>query len=126
MKFILFCLFLSQSIFAIEHPVNFEFRKISGNEYGLKVSVPKGFGIQRDVPNRILLSGENGLSVVKADLNFKGGVHPLKKEYFSSVDEMKATLKGKGKLLIHAKIFYCDFNKNICIPANLQKTEIVN
>ncbi len=126
MKFILLFFIFSQYIFAIDHPVNFELRKIKEGEYGLRVSVPKEFGIQRDVPNRILLSGENGLSIVKADLNFRGGVHPDKKEYFNRVDEMKIFLKGKGKLLINAKIFYCDFKKNICIPGNLQKTEIVD
>ncbi len=125
MKFFLYLLFVSTTVFPIEHPVNFELRKIKPGEYGLTVSVPKQFGIQRDAPNRILLSAESGLDIAKADLTFHGGIHPDKKEYFNRVDEMKVNLKGKGKLLINAKIFYCDFTKNICIPANIQKSEII-
>ncbi|MCK6379720.1 MAG: hypothetical protein L6Q54_00520 [Leptospiraceae bacterium] len=125
MKIILIFLFLSTSIFSKDHPIHFEIRKIQGNEYRLSINTPKQYGIQRDVPNRILLSGEDGLSVQKADLNFRGGIHSEKKEYFNKVEDMKITLKGKGKLNINAKIFYCDFQKNICIPANIQKTEII-
>lgn len=105
-----------------------EVKKKSGvkTEYYLQVTVPDGYGIQREAPNRILLSGEDGLKIKKVDTTFKGKTNLKKPEYFDYVDKMPVKLSGKGNLLINAKIFYCDFEKNICIPAKINKKEIIN
>ncbi|MCB1189702.1 MAG: hypothetical protein H7A23_09010 [Leptospiraceae bacterium] len=95
-------------------------------EYYIKVSVPEGYGIQREAPNRILLSGEDGLKIKKVDTAFKGKVNLKKPEYFDYVDKMPLKISGKGNLLINAKIFYCDFEKNICVPAKINKKEMIN
>jgi len=119
-------LFFVSNLLAIEHPVTISLAKQSSGEYSLRVQVPAGFGIQREAPNRILLSGEGNLKVLNADLNFRGKPSLEKMEYFKKVDDMKVTVSGKGKLNINAKIFYCDFTKNICIPGQIQKTAEIN
>lgn len=125
-KFILlFALLISFPVLAIDHPISVKLVKKSGNNYTLKVSVPEGFGIQRDAPNRLLLGGQ-GVNVVKADLLFKGPIHHKKSEYFAYLDDMPLTLSGKGTIQIDARVYYCNFTKNICIPGKMHFEERVD
>ncbi|MCE9499381.1 MAG: hypothetical protein K8R21_02590 [Leptospira sp.] len=119
-------LFLFNQIFANEHPVTIQITKQNEGVYALRVQVPSGFGIQREAPNRILLSTDGDLKITKADLIFRGKPMSEKKEYFRVVEDMKLNLSGKGKLNINAKIFYCDFSKNICIPGQVQTSGEIN
>lgn len=104
-----------------QHPVDISIQKKSTNKYKLSVSVPDGFGIQKEAPNRILLSGKDDLKIVKANMKFTGPTNPKKKEYFLKVKAMDFSTNKSGTVLINAKIYYCDYTKNICIPANIQK-----
>ncbi|MCP5500891.1 MAG: hypothetical protein H7A25_13370 [Leptospiraceae bacterium] len=119
--FIVFSFFFS--LLAESHPVDVSlFKKNKG--YVLRVSVPKDFGIQREAPNRILLSG-NGVQILKANTRFSGPINPSKKDYFKKVNDMPVSLKGKGTLQISGKVFYCDYVKNICQFAKIQKEETI-
>ncbi|EMK01030.1 hypothetical protein [Leptospira sp. B5-022] len=108
-----------------ENPIKFKIEKSSPSVYLLKVAHPENFGIQKEAPHRILLNPGFGLKVVSADLKLKGKTSPRKKEYFESVEPMQIKLEGKGELEIHAKIFYCDYNRNICIPGKILQKEII-
>ncbi|MCR1794226.1 hypothetical protein AB3N61_12770 [Leptospira sp. WS58.C1] len=108
-----------------ENPIKFKIEKSSPSVYLLKVAHPENFGIQKEAPHRILLNPGSGLKVVSADLKLKGKTSPRKKEYFESVEPMQIKLEGKGELEIHAKIFYCDYNRNICIPGKILQKEII-
>ncbi|PJZ26562.1 hypothetical protein CH352_05015 [Leptospira hartskeerlii] len=108
-----------------ENPIKFKIEKSSPSGYLLKVVYPENFGVQREAPHRILLNPGSGLKVVSADLKLKGKTSVRKKEYFESVEPMQLKLEGKGELEIHAKIFYCDYNRNICIPGKILQKEII-
>ncbi|MGJ4786551.1 hypothetical protein EHQ52_12095 [Leptospira koniambonensis] len=108
-----------------ESPIKFKIEKSSPSTYLLKVVYPENFGVQKEAPHRILLNAGSGLKVVSADLKLKGKTSTRKKEYFESVDPMQVKLEGKGELEIHAKIFYCDYNRNICIPGKILQKEII-
>ncbi|MEI7013691.1 cell surface protein MPL17 [Leptospira licerasiae] len=108
-----------------ENPIKFKIEKASPSGYLLKVVYPENFGVQREAPHRILLNPGSGLKVVSADLKLKGKTSTRKKEYFESVEPMQLKLEGKGELEIHAKIFYCDYNRNICIPGKILQKEII-
>ncbi|EQA44129.1 hypothetical protein LEP1GSC050_4340 [Leptospira broomii serovar Hurstbridge str. 5399] len=108
-----------------ESPVKFKLEKGIGETYFLKIVHPSNFGIQKDAPHKITVSAGPGLKVESADLKLKGKTSSKKKEYFESVDPMAITLKGAGELEIHAKIFYCDYNRNICIPGKIVQKEII-
>lgn len=108
-----------------ESPVRFKLEKGIGEVYFLKVVHPSHFGIQKDAPHRIQIVSGPGLKVESSDLKLKGKTSPKKKEYFESVEPMPITLKGKGELEIQAKIFYCDYNRNICIPGKIVQKEII-
>ncbi|EIE02992.1 cell surface protein MPL17 [Leptospira licerasiae] len=108
-----------------ENPIKFKIEKASTSGYLLKVVYPENFGVQREAPHRILLNPGSGLKVVSADLKLKGKTSARKKEYFESVEPMQLKLEGKGELEIHAKIFYCDYNRNICIPGKILQKEII-
>lgn len=108
-----------------ENPIKFKIEKSSPSVYLLKVVYPENFGVQKEAPHRILLNAGSGLKVVSADLKLKGKTSTRKKEYFESVDPMQLKLEGKGELEIHAKIFYCDYNRNICIPGKILQKEII-
>ncbi|GBF38864.1 cell surface protein MPL17 [Leptospira johnsonii] len=108
-----------------ENPIKFKIEKTSPSVYLLKVAYPENFGIQKEAPHRILLNPGSGLKVVSAELKLKGKTSTRKKEYFESVEPMQLKLEGKGELEIHAKIFYCDYNRNICIPGKILQKEII-
>ncbi|TGL93521.1 hypothetical protein EHQ76_17780 [Leptospira barantonii] len=109
-----------------ESPVKFKLEKSFGNSYLLKIVHPANYGIQKDAPHKILLNAGNGLKVEKADLKVKGKTSEKKKEYLASVDPIPLVLTGKGELEIHGKIYYCNFDKNICIPGKIQQIEIIH
>ncbi|TGN03354.1 cell surface protein MPL17 [Leptospira dzoumogneensis] len=108
-----------------ENPIKFKIEKSSSSGYLLKVVYPENFGVQKEAPHRILLNPGSGLKVVSADLKLKGKTSTRKKEYFESVEPMQVKLEGKGELEIHAKIFYCDYNRNICIPGKILQKETI-
>ncbi|PJZ48471.1 cell surface protein MPL17 [Leptospira saintgironsiae] len=108
-----------------ENPIKFKIEKSSPSTYLLKVVYPENFGVQKEAPHRILLNPGSGLKVVSADLKLKGKISTRKKEYFESVEPMQLKLEGKGELEIHAKIFYCDYNRNICIPGKILQKETI-
>ncbi|MEI1279729.1 hypothetical protein V6Z05_15470 [Leptospira venezuelensis] len=108
-----------------ENPIKFKIEKSSPSGYVLKVVYPENFGVQKEAPHRILLNPGSGLKVVSADLKLKGKTSSRKKEYFESVEPMQLKLEGKGELEIHAKIFYCDYNRNICIPGKILQKETI-
>lgn len=117
---------ISFGVFAEEEsPVKFKLEKSFGNSYLLKIVHPSNFGIQKDAPHKILLNAGKGVKVEKADLTVKGKTSEKKKEYFASVDPIQLTVTGKGDLEIHGKIYYCNFDKNICIPGKIQQVEII-
>jgi len=118
-------LVLQVYVYADNDTVNIEVVKKGSKkgEYSLRVSVPKGFGIQMDAPNQLLLSGSGGLVVKKADLSFKGMPNPKKPEYFLAVKEMPLTLEGSGSLEISGKVYYCDYNANVCMFEKVQKRQ---
>ncbi|TGK04570.1 hypothetical protein EHO58_11780 [Leptospira selangorensis] len=108
-----------------ENPIKFKIERSSPSVYLLKVTYPENFGVQKEAPHRILLNAGSGLKVVSADLKLKGKTSTRKKEYFESVEPMQVKLEGKGELEIHAKIFYCDYNRNICIPGKILQKETI-
>ncbi|WP_061224712.1 cell surface protein MPL17 [Leptospira weilii] len=118
--------FVSSGIFAGEEsPVKFKLEKSFGNSYLLKIAYPANYGIQKDAPHKIFLNAGKGVKVEKADLKMKGKTSEKKKEYFASVDPIPLIVTGKGELEIHGKIYYCNFDKNICIPGKIQQVEII-
>ncbi|RHX79685.1 hypothetical protein DLM76_00590 [Leptospira yasudae] len=108
-----------------ESPVKFKLEKSFGNSYLLKIVHPANYGIQKDAPHKILLNAGQGLKVEKADLKVKGKTSEKKKEYLASVDPIQLTVTGKGSLEIHGKIYYCNYDKNICIPGKIQQIETI-
>ncbi|TGK07935.1 hypothetical protein EHO59_07530 [Leptospira semungkisensis] len=124
--FALISIFLISGVSAQEeNPIKFKLEKSSPNTYQLRLIHPDNFGVQKDAPHRILMNPGPGLKVVSADLKLKGKTSTRKKEYFETVDPMQVKLEGKGDLEIHAKIFYCDYNRNICIPGKILQKEVI-
>ncbi len=105
-----------------EHPISFSLKKTATGKYDLNVELPPDYGFQKDAPHRLLISSKSGLVVKKADLVFSGPTHPKKSEYFEYLRPMQIILEGKGELELNAKIFYCNFKKNICIPGKVNGT----
>ncbi len=104
-------------------PIDFAITKVKKGAYKLAFVVPKGYAIQKDAPNKIELTGENGLKVTKFKSEFKGPIKIDKPEYFDKVEDLKINVSGTGDLVIDSKIFYCDLNKNLCYPAKINKRE---
>ncbi len=110
---------------AMDHPIKLQLDKKSGDSYIMRVSVPKGYAIQKDAPNKIKLSSEDKIKINPTELTFKGNTILGKPEYFEKVEDNTLTLNGKGKLQVSAKIFYCDLNKNVCYPASIKQEETI-
>ncbi|PJZ45989.1 cell surface protein MPL17 [Leptospira brenneri] len=104
------------------HPIEISVKQKAAGKYELELFLPKDFGFQMEAPHRLLLSGADGLKVLNADLKLKGPVHPKKPEYFEYLKPLTFQVEGKGKLQLDAKLFYCNFVKNICIPAKVNKS----
>lgn len=122
---LLILMFFTVSLAAMDHPVSITLSKKARSGYIMSVSVPKGFGIQADAPNKIKLSSSNGLQIATPELKFTGNTMIDKPEYYEKVNDMQVKLTGKGVLDITAKIFYCDFTKNVCLPATIKKEETI-
>jgi hypothetical protein len=105
-----------------EHPIEITVTKKTGNVYHLELFLPKDFGFQVSAPHKILLSGATGLKVKNANLKFEGPIHPTKIEYYEYVKPFTLELEGNGTLELDAKLYYCNFIKNICIPGKITKT----
>ncbi|MBK8394530.1 MAG: hypothetical protein IPL26_04690 [Leptospiraceae bacterium] len=125
MKQIIFSLLLSLPLVAMDHPIKLHLDKKKGDSYVMRVSVPKGYAIQKDAPNKIKLSSEDSIKINPTELTFKGNTYLDKPEYFETVEDNFLTLTGKGKLQVSAKIFYCDLNKNVCYPASIKQVESI-
>lgn len=104
------------------HPIEVTIKNKSLGKYEMELYLPKDYGFQIEAPNRIFLSGTEGLKVTSADLKLTGPTHPKKPEYFEYVKPLTFQVEGKGKLLMEGKLFYCNFVKNICIPAKVSQT----
>ena len=125
MKKILLLLLLSLPLIAMDHPIKLQLDKKKGDSYVMRVSVPKGYAIQKDAPNKIKLASEDKIKINPTELTFKGNTYLDKPEYFEKVEDNNLTLSGKGKLQVSAKIFYCDLNKNVCYPASIKQEETI-
>ncbi|MDF3820225.1 hypothetical protein P3G55_09955 [Leptospira sp. 96542] len=108
--------------FSGEHPIQVQLKEKGNGLFELELFLPPDFGFQKEAPHRISLSGLSGLKVKSANLSLSGPSHPKKAEYFEYVKPLGVVLEGKGKLEMNAKLFYCNFKKNICIPANLSQS----
>lgn len=104
------------------HPIEVTIKNKSLGKYEMELYLPKDYGFQIEAPHRIFLSGTEGLKVTSADLKLTGPTHPKKPEYFEYVKPLTFQVEGKGKLLMEGKLFYCNFVKNICIPAKVSLT----
>ncbi|MDZ4725804.1 MAG: hypothetical protein SH817_06590 [Leptospira sp.] len=118
----MFSIFSASAQTISNHPITISLKKEMDGKYNLLLELPPNYGFQREAPHKILLSGTNGVKVKKADLKLNGPIHPSKSEYYEFVKPMPIELSGKGKLDVNAKIYYCNFVKNICIPAKLNET----
>ena len=125
MKKILLLLLLSLPLIAMDHPIKLQLDKKKGDSYVMRVSVPKGYAIQKDAPNKIKLASEDKIKINPTELTFKGNTYLDKPEYFEKVEDNTLTLSGKGKLQVSAKLFYCDLNKNVCYPASIKQEETI-
>lgn len=104
------------------HPIEVNIKEKGAGKYEMELYLPKDFGFQIEAPHRIFLSGSGGLKVTSAELKLTGPTHPKKPEYFEYVKPLTFQVEGKGKLQMEGKLFYCNFLKNICIPAKVTKT----
>lgn len=125
MKKIFLFILISLPVIAMDHPIKLQLDKKSGDSYVMRVSVPKGYAIQKEAPNKIKLSSEDKIKINPTELTFKGNTILGKPEYFEKVEDNSLTLSGKGKLQVSAKIFYCDLNKNVCYPASIKQEETI-
>lgn len=104
------------------HPIEVTIKDKGKGKFELELYLPRDFGFQIEAPHRIFLSGSRGLKVTSADLKLNGPTHPKKIEYFEYVKPLTFQVEGKGKLQMEGKLFYCNFVKNICIPAKISKS----
>jgi hypothetical protein len=125
MKLIILSILFSLQVMAMDHPIRLHLDKKKGDSYAMRVSVPKGYAIQKEAPNKIKLSSEDKIKINPTELTFKGSTYLDKPDYFEKVEDNTLTLTGKGKLHVSAKIFYCDLNKNVCYPASIKQDETI-
>lgn len=121
-KFLAFWIF-PFSLFAQSNPINLVLQKVSAGKYQFQVVLQKGFALQKEAPNKIQLTAEDGLQIKQFKSEFKGKVFFDKPEYFETVEPIPLEVYGKGSLQIEAKFFYCDLNKGVCYPAKFSKQE---
>lgn len=122
MKFI-FLFFVPFFLFAQTNPIDIILQKVSANKYQFHIVLSKGYALQKDAPNKIMLTTKNGLQIAQFKSEFKGRVFLDKPEYFEVVEPIPLEIRGKGDMQIEAKLFYCDLNKGICYPAKISKIE---
>ncbi|NBU98528.1 MAG: hypothetical protein EBS19_10030 [Spirochaetia bacterium] len=118
-------IFIPGILFSMDIPISLILKKKSQTNYSLKISVPKGYGIQKDAPHKIKLNTEGNLKVESFSQNLTGILFLDKPDYYEKVDDLDIKLKGSGALLIETKIFYCDLIKGICYPGKISKRETI-
>ncbi len=118
-------IFIPGFLFSMDIPISLILKKNSASNYTLKVSVSKGYGIQKDAPHKIKLTSEGNLKIENYTQNFTGSVFLDKPEYYEKVEDLDIKLKGSGTLLIETKIFYCDLIKGVCYPGKISKRETI-
>lgn len=121
MKFI-FLFFVPFMLYAA-NPIELVLQKVSNGKYQFLIVTQKGFALQKDAPNKIQLTTEEGLKIKQFKSEFKGKVFLDKPEYFETIEPVPLEVYGKGVLQIEAKFFYCDLNKGVCYPAKISKQE---
>ena len=47
----------------MDHPIKLQLDKKKGDSYVMRVSVPKGYAIQKDAPNKIKLASEDKIKI---------------------------------------------------------------
>lgn len=122
MKLIFLFLF-PLTLFAQSNPIDLVLQKLSSGKYQFLVVLQKGFALQKDAPNKIQLTTEDGLKIKQFKSEFKGKTFLDKPEYFEVVEPIPLEVYGKGNLQIEAKFFYCDLAKGICYPGKITKQE---
>lgn len=121
-KYLVFGLF-PLSLLAQENPIDLVLQKISSGKYQFHVILQKGFALQKEAPNKIQLTTEDGLKIKQFKSEFKGKVFLDKPDYFEIIEPIPLEVYGKGNMQVEAKFFYCDLNKGVCYPAKLSKQE---
>lgn len=122
MKFILLFL-IPFLLYSQPNPIDITLQKVSTNKYQFHIILSKGYALQKDAPNKIQLTTENGLQITQFKSEFKGRVFLDKPEYFEVVEPIPLEVRGKGDIQIDAKLFYCDLSKGICYPGKISKKE---
>jgi hypothetical protein len=112
-------------LFSLETPVSIQIKKVSESKYSLKISVPPGFAIQKEAPNKLKLSAEGNLKINSYTSDFSGPTLLSKPEYYESLNDFDVQMKGSGTLQIDSKIYYCDIQKGICYPGKISKRESI-
>jgi hypothetical protein len=123
MKRILFILLIFPISIFSESPIEFQVYKSTDTLYKLKISLKKGYAIQKDAPHKIKLLAESPLKILNYDTKLDGPIILDKPEYYEYVNELNLSVKGKGEFTIDARIFYCDLNKGLCYPGKIKKKD---
>ena len=118
-------IFIPGILFSMDLPISLILKKNSPTNYSLKISVPKGYGIQKEAPHKIRLTSEGNLKIESYSQNLTGLVFLDKPDYYEKVDDLDIKLKGTGTLLIETKLYYCDLLKGICYPGKISRREII-
>jgi hypothetical protein len=63
MKLIILSILFSLQVMAMDHPIRLHLDKKKGDSYAMRVSVPKGYAIQKEAPNKIKLSSEDKIKI---------------------------------------------------------------
>lgn len=121
-------LLLPSLLFGFEpSPLDVEIQKTKiPGKYEILVRTVNGYGIQKDAPHRLFLSGSNGLQVLDANLKLQGPSSTQKAEYFAYVEPLPISISGSGSLKLNGKVFYCNYQKNLCISGVVQKEFNIN
>ncbi len=118
-------IFIPGILFSMDIPISLILKKNSPTNYSLKITVSKGYGIQKDAPNKIKINSEGNLKIESYSQNFSGSVFLDKPDYYEKVEDLDIKVKGTGTLLIETKLYYCDLIKGICYPGKISKRETI-
>ncbi|MBP9890204.1 MAG: hypothetical protein KBF93_28150, partial [Leptospiraceae bacterium] len=92
MKLFILSILFSLQVMAMDHPIRLHLDKKKGDSYVMRVSVPKGYAIQKEAPNKIKLSSEDKIKINPTELTFKGSTYLDKPDYFEKVEDNTLTL----------------------------------
>ena len=87
MKLIILFILFSLQVMAMDHPIRLHLDKKKGDSYVMRVSVPKGYAIQKEAPNKIKLSSEDKIKINPTELTFKGSTYLDKPDYFEKLED---------------------------------------